>query len=96
MNRCIICQTLFESKRSHARLCSAKCRKQASRGGFRGVGADYEIVRQSTMTLSQNKKRALILYMIGDLDDGQRGKLYGAIEDDVHRVKSVTSLSHFD
>jgi len=95
MNRCIVCQSIFETKRKHARYCGTRCRKIASRGGVKGNGADYEIVRRSTMELSQNKQRALAVYLISGLDDAQRAKLYDAIGDDVHRVKSVTNLSHF-
>ena len=95
MNRCVVCQKLFETRRAHARYCSARCRKVASRTGVKGSGADYEIVRRATMDLSANKQRALIIYILGGLDDGQREKLYDAIGDDVNRVKSVTILSQF-
>ena len=95
MNRCIVCQILFLTKRAHARYCGAKCRKTASRTGVKGAGADYDIVRRATMELSANKQRALIVYILGGLDDGQRLKLYDAIGDDMNRVKSVTISSHF-
>jgi len=95
MNRCIVCQNLFPTKRAHAQYCSGRCRKAASRGGVKGAGADYELVRRSTMELSPNKQRALILYMLGGLDDGQRVKLYDSMRDDMDRVRSVTVSSQF-
>lgn len=42
MNRCIICNAPFEAKRSDARLCSAKCRKKATRDGIKLRGENIK------------------------------------------------------
>lgn len=48
MNRCIICNQPFEAKRSDARLCSARCRKKATREGIKLRGE--KIVPPQNMT----------------------------------------------
>lgn len=83
---CQVCNRLFFA-RSIAKFCSAKCRKRASRAGVRGNGSDYELTRKSALLLSDNKKRALIMMLIEELDDAHRRKFYDAITEDFFRIR---------
>jgi hypothetical protein len=51
---CENCGTIFEAKRPHARLCSARCRKAASRGSVTCVSVAVESVTTAPVELPES------------------------------------------
>lgn len=95
---CPMCQGLFESARSDAKFCSAKCRMRAKRAKVNNSRnqeqVEYKKVLNSLNQLSslgrQNMIRSLMLAGIELLDDAQRQKLYDQIDNDFYRIRNIS------
>lgn len=98
---CGSCQGLFFPKREDARFCSAKCRKAANRKGVKAGRHDgqteYALIQKYLFKLMGLERwgslRSLVLLIIENMPDAQRGKLYSAIKSDIDRLSVTNSVT---
>jgi len=95
MNICPMCPTMFAPTRKDAIYCSGKCRQRARRKKLnKSKSSDtvnYKFLVSKIHELHglgmQNKIRSLIIESIYWLDDAQRAKLYGQLDEDFYRIR---------